>query len=50
MQNFGDDVGVAAQKKKMAKHKWPWSKHHEQIEQVTYQPLRWRTNQFAAMR
>ena len=48
LQNQGDYLGVAAKKRKMAKHKFPWTKIEET--QKTYQPLEWKRNRFAAMR
>lgn len=45
-QNAGDYLGVAARKRKMAKHKLPWAKA-EQTEK-TYQSLQWKRNPFAA--
>lgn len=41
-------MGVAARKRKIAKHKFPWTKV-EQTEK-TYHPLQWKLNRFAAMR
>ncbi|XVE51469.1 hypothetical protein DITRI_Ditri02bG0043300 [Diplodiscus trichospermus] len=48
LKNAGDYLGIAARKRKMAKHKLPWSKT-EQTEK-TYQPLQWKRNPFPAMR
>ncbi|GLU13816.1 hypothetical protein SLE2022_304260 [Rubroshorea leprosula] len=48
LKNAGDFLGVAARKRRMAKHKFPWTKF-EQTEK-TYQPLQWKRNPFAAMR
>ncbi|XP_027105534.1 low-temperature-induced cysteine proteinase [Coffea arabica] len=48
LRNFGDFVGVAAKKRTMAKHKFPWSKTHEV--KKPYKPLLWKRNQLAAMR
>ncbi|XWS15840.1 hypothetical protein CRYUN_Cryun34aG0036300 [Craigia yunnanensis] len=48
LKNAGDYLGVAARKRKMAKHKLPWTKI-EQTEK-TYLPLQWKRNPFAAMR
>ncbi|XWS18507.1 hypothetical protein CRYUN_Cryun32bG0049900 [Craigia yunnanensis] len=48
LKNAGDYLGVAARKRKMAKHKLPWTKK-EQTEK-TYQSLQWKRNPFAAMR
>ncbi|XP_050287355.1 low-temperature-induced cysteine proteinase-like [Quercus robur] len=48
LKNQGDYLGVAARKKKMAKHKFPWTKL-EQTEKE-YRPLQWKRNPFAAMR
>uniref|UniRef100_A0A5B6ZEN8 Putative low-temperature-induced cysteine proteinase-like n=1 Tax=Davidia involucrata TaxID=16924 RepID=A0A5B6ZEN8_DAVIN len=48
LKSFGDYLGVAAKKRKMAKHKFPWTKYEEKEKQ--YQPLQWKRNQFAAMR
>ncbi|CAM8994811.1 unnamed protein product [Rhodiola kirilowii] len=49
LQSSGDYLGVAAKKRKMAKHKFPWTKIESEI-QKKYQPLQWKRNQFAAMR
>ncbi|XP_022724094.1 low-temperature-induced cysteine proteinase-like [Durio zibethinus] len=48
LKNAGDYLGVAARKRKMAKHKLPWTKI-EQTEKA-YQSLLWKRNPFAAMR
>ncbi|WJX26792.1 hypothetical protein P8452_15670 [Trifolium repens] len=48
LQNFGDLMGVAAKKKKMGKHKFPWTKF-EQTKKTHYS-LQLRRNAFAAMR
>uniref|UniRef100_A0A2N9HXD7 Uncharacterized protein n=1 Tax=Fagus sylvatica TaxID=28930 RepID=A0A2N9HXD7_FAGSY len=48
LKNYGDYLGVAAKKRKMAKHKFPWTKL-EQTEKK-YHPLQWKRNPFAAMR
>lgn len=48
LKNAGDFWGVSAKKRKMAKHKLPWTKV-EQTEK-TYHPLQWKMNRFAAMR
>lgn len=48
VQNSGDYLGVEAKKRKMAKHKFPWSKYEKT--QKTYQSLQWKRNPFAAMR
>ncbi|CAL5409988.1 unnamed protein product [Camellia sinensis] len=47
-RNAGDYVGVAAKKRKMAKHKFPWTKY-EETEQKN-KPLEWKRNSFAVMR
>ncbi|KAK6917685.1 Peptidase C1A, papain C-terminal [Dillenia turbinata] len=49
LRNQGDYLGVAAKKRKMAKHKFPWTKI-EETQRMTYQPLQWKRNQFAAIR
>ncbi|KAI6703612.1 hypothetical protein NL676_012748 [Syzygium grande] len=46
LQNSGDYLGVAARRRKMAKHKFPWTKKEET--QKTYHPLQWKRNRFAA--
>ncbi|XP_061342716.1 low-temperature-induced cysteine proteinase-like [Gastrolobium bilobum] len=48
LQNSGDLMGVAAKKRKMGRHKLPWTKF-EQTEK-TYHLLQMRRNPFAAMR
>ncbi|KAK9267183.1 hypothetical protein L1049_009603 [Liquidambar formosana] len=48
LQSYGDYLGVAAKKRKMAQHKFPWTRVEET--QKTYQPLLWKRNRFAAMR
>lgn len=48
LQGHGDHLGVVTKKRKMAKHKLPWSKIEETEKE--YQPLQWKRNQFAAMR
>ncbi|MFQ6652200.1 hypothetical protein Gotur_024178 [Gossypium turneri] len=48
LKNAGDYLGVAARKRKVAKHKLPWTKIEET--EKTYQPLQWKRNPFAAMR
>ncbi|KAF6176057.1 hypothetical protein GIB67_000151 [Kingdonia uniflora] len=47
LQNYGDSIGVAAKKRKLAKHKFPWTKFEET--KKPYQPLQWRRNQLAAV-
>ncbi|GMP72169.1 hypothetical protein CsSME_00030291 [Camellia sinensis var. sinensis] len=47
-QNAGDYVGVAAKKRKMAKHKFPWTKYEETDQKN--KPLEWKRNSFAVMR
>lgn len=49
-QNSGDYLGIAAKKKKIAKHKFPWTKYEEAEKRKMYEPLQWKRNQFAAMR
>ncbi|MED6155051.1 hypothetical protein PIB30_002267 [Stylosanthes scabra] len=49
LQNDGDLMGVAAKKRKMGKHKFPWTKL-EQKSRETYHTLQLRKNPFAAMR
>ncbi|OMO65391.1 Granulin [Corchorus olitorius] len=49
LKNAGDYLGIAARKRKMAKHKLPWTSKTEQTDK-TYQPLQWKRNPFAAMR
>ncbi|KAK4858251.1 hypothetical protein QYF36_013326 [Acer negundo] len=46
LQNSGDYLGVAAKKRKIAKHKFPWTKFEET--KKAYQPLEWKRNPFAA--
>ncbi|KAF8031124.1 hypothetical protein BT93_D0349 [Corymbia citriodora subsp. variegata] len=46
LKNAGDYLGVAAKRRKMAKHKFPWTKIEET--QKTYHPLQWKRNRFAA--
>lgn len=46
MQNEGDVMGVAAKKRKMAKHKFPWTKNEGAGR--TYRPLEFKRNPFAA--
>ncbi|PSS04844.1 Oryzain alpha chain like [Actinidia chinensis var. chinensis] len=48
LQNDGDFLGVAAKKRKMAKHKYPWTKPEDSAK--NHQPLEWKRNRFAAMR
>ncbi|XP_076918494.1 low-temperature-induced cysteine proteinase-like [Bidens hawaiensis] len=43
----GDTFGVAAKKRKMAKHKMPWEKIEETVVEE-FQPLVWNRNRFAA--
>ncbi|XP_059669794.1 low-temperature-induced cysteine proteinase-like [Cornus florida] len=49
LKNAGDYLGINAKKRKIAKHKLPWTKYEEQTERQ-YEPLQWKRNQFAAMR
>ncbi|XP_057740852.1 low-temperature-induced cysteine proteinase-like [Arachis stenosperma] len=49
LQNAGDLMGVAAKKKKMGKHKFPWTKF-EQKTRDTHHSLQLRKNPFAAIR
>ncbi|XP_054800721.1 low-temperature-induced cysteine proteinase-like isoform X2 [Prosopis cineraria] len=49
LQNSGDVMGVAAKKKKIAKHKFPWSKiEGEAGQRKTYSPLELKRNPFSA--
>ncbi|GFZ06145.1 granulin repeat cysteine protease family protein [Actinidia rufa] len=48
LQNDGDFLGVAAKKRKMAKHKYPWTKPEDSAK--NHQPLEWKRNRFAAVR
>ncbi|XAR59252.1 Zingipain [Bertholletia excelsa] len=48
LKNAGDFLGVAAKKRKMAKHKFPWTKY-EETEQYRPEPLVWKRNPLAAM-
>ncbi|XP_050367823.1 low-temperature-induced cysteine proteinase-like [Argentina anserina] len=48
LKNGRDYLGVAARKRKLAKHKFPWTKVEET--EKTYHPLQWKMNRFAAMR
>ncbi|KAJ0082754.1 hypothetical protein Patl1_10504 [Pistacia atlantica] len=50
LKSSGDYLGIAAKKKKMAKHKLPWTKYEEAEKRKIYEPLQWKRNQFAAMR
>jgi hypothetical protein len=47
VQNSGDYLGVSARRRKMAKHKFPWTKFEQ--EEKKYQPLEWKRNRFAAL-
>ncbi|GAB4831416.1 hypothetical protein Ancab_005427 [Ancistrocladus abbreviatus] len=49
LKSYGDYLGMAAKKRKWAKHKFPWTKI-EETEKNTDQPLHWKRNQFAAVR
>ncbi|KNA10101.1 hypothetical protein SOVF_147560, partial [Spinacia oleracea] len=49
LKKFDHHLGVALMKKKWAKPTLPWIKHEESKE-MTYQPLKWRRNGFAAVR
>lgn len=48
LKNTGDYLGVAAKKRKMAKHKLPWSNIDKA--ETPYQPLQWKRNRLAAIR
>lgn len=48
LKNTGDYLGVAAKKRKMAKHKLPWSNIDKT--ETPYQPLQWKRNRLAAIR
>ncbi|GLT68336.1 hypothetical protein SLA2020_405800 [Shorea laevis] len=45
-QSAGDNLGITARKRRMAKHKFPWTKFEQR--EKTYQPLQWKRNPFAA--
>ncbi|XP_042503946.1 low-temperature-induced cysteine proteinase-like [Macadamia integrifolia] len=47
LKNYGDYLGVAAKKRKIARHKFPWTK----LEGMgnPYRPLQWKRNKFAAL-
>lgn len=49
-QNSGDYLGIAAKKKKIAKHKFPWTKYEEAVKKKIYEPLQWKRNRLAAVR
>uniref|UniRef100_A0A1D1YBX8 Cysteine proteinase RD21a n=1 Tax=Anthurium amnicola TaxID=1678845 RepID=A0A1D1YBX8_9ARAE len=49
LQHLGDVVGVAARKRKLAKHKFPWTKAGDTPQQY-YQPLLWKRDGVAALR
>lgn len=46
LKSQGDYLGVAAKKRKMAKHRLPWTKIQET--EKRYYPLQWKRNPFAA--
>ncbi|KAI4372007.1 hypothetical protein MLD38_010295 [Melastoma candidum] len=48
LKNAGDYLGVAAKRRKMAKHKLPWTKIEDS--EKSYHPLQWKRNRFAAIR
>ncbi|CAN4105602.1 unnamed protein product [Withania somnifera] len=48
-KDYGDKIGIAARKRRMAKFKLPWSSGTKEMEEMD-QTLRWKRNQFAAMR
>ncbi|KAJ4851401.1 hypothetical protein Tsubulata_014737 [Turnera subulata] len=48
LQGQGDFLGVAASKRHLAKHKFPWTKLEQR--EKTSQSLQWRRNRFAAIR
>ncbi|KAI3872828.1 hypothetical protein MKX03_019031 [Papaver bracteatum] len=49
LQNYGDSLGVAAKRRKMAKHKFPWTKCEGNYEEPQPLDFIWnRRNQFAA--
>lgn len=49
LKNAGDYLGVAAKKRKMANHKFPWTKFEQTDKSTkTYEPLLWKRNPFAA--
>ncbi|KAF5474531.1 hypothetical protein F2P56_006422 [Juglans regia] len=47
LKNYGDYLGVAARRREMAKHKFPWSKLEQK--EKGYQPLKWKRNRLAAL-
>ncbi|KAL8130332.1 hypothetical protein V2J09_019487 [Rumex salicifolius] len=49
LKNSGDQLGVAAKKKKMAKHKMPWIKP-KRSEEASYNSFEWKMRPFAAVR
>lgn len=49
LRNAGDYLGVASRKRKMAKHKLPWTRFEENKNKI-YQPLVWKRNRLAAIR
>ncbi|GAV67978.1 Peptidase_C1 domain-containing protein/Granulin domain-containing protein/Inhibitor_I29 domain-containing protein [Cephalotus follicularis] len=48
LKGAGDYLGIAARKRHMAKHKFPWGKLEKTEKE--YQPLQWKRNHFAAQR
>eukprot|EP00262_Sarcandra_glabra_P004965 TRINITY_DN161_c0_g5_i4.p1 TRINITY_DN161_c0_g5~~TRINITY_DN161_c0_g5_i4.p1 ORF type:complete len:497 (-),score=51.38 TRINITY_DN161_c0_g5_i4:487-1977(-) len=48
LKNYGDSIGVAAKKRKIAKHKLPWTKLEEASN--SGQTLEWKRDGFAALR
>ncbi|KAH7568774.1 hypothetical protein JRO89_XS06G0048300 [Xanthoceras sorbifolium] len=48
LESSRDHLGIAAKKRKIAKHKFPWTKFEET--KKIYQPLEWKRSAFAAMR
>ncbi|KAG2687847.1 hypothetical protein I3760_09G069500 [Carya illinoinensis] len=47
LKNYGDYLGVDARRRKMAKHKFPWSKLEQK--EKGYQPLEWKRNRLSAL-
>ncbi|OWM82796.1 hypothetical protein CDL15_Pgr008677 [Punica granatum] len=48
LKNAGDYLGIVAKKRKIAKHKFPWTKIEPTDRTYSYQPLRWKRNRLGA--
>ncbi|GAB2301212.1 hypothetical protein Dimus_035246 [Dionaea muscipula] len=48
LKSYGDYLGLAAKKRKSAKHKFPWTKIEGSENKDMYQPLQWKRNRLAA--